>query len=103
MLSHVTVVRTDVVEERIASIIRVIRFGELGTIVFLRSLLLSLVTANVVPSSLILVALMIEAILSSETSVPTRSTRRNIPGDGILQSHRRETLKSYIALTGWSL
>jgi hypothetical protein len=26
-----------------------------------------------------------------------------IPEDGILHSHRREILKSYIALTGWSL
>jgi hypothetical protein len=26
-----------------------------------------------------------------------------IPEDTILHSHRRETLKSYIALTGWSL
>jgi hypothetical protein len=26
-----------------------------------------------------------------------------IPEDGILHSHRREHLKSYIALTGWTL
>jgi hypothetical protein len=26
-----------------------------------------------------------------------------IPEDGILLGHRRETLKSYIALTGWIL
>jgi hypothetical protein len=26
-----------------------------------------------------------------------------IPEDGILHSHCRETLKSYIALTGWAL
>jgi hypothetical protein len=26
-----------------------------------------------------------------------------IPEDGILHSHRREYLKSYIALTGWTL
>jgi hypothetical protein len=25
------------------------------------------------------------------------------PGDDILHSHRRETFKSYIALTGWTL
>jgi hypothetical protein len=26
-----------------------------------------------------------------------------IPEDGVLHSHRRENLKSYIALTGWAL
>jgi hypothetical protein len=26
-----------------------------------------------------------------------------IPEDGILHSHRRENLKSYVALTGWTL
>jgi hypothetical protein len=26
-----------------------------------------------------------------------------IPEDGILRGHRREKLKSYIALTGWTL
>jgi hypothetical protein len=62
-----------------------------------------LVAACVVPSSAILVTLMIEAISSFETSVLTRATWRNIPENGILHSHRRENLKSYIALTGWTL
>jgi hypothetical protein len=62
VLRRVALIRTDVSEERSASIIRVTRLGEL-----------------------------IEALCSSETSVPTRDTRRNIPEDGILHSHRLET------------
>jgi hypothetical protein len=62
-----------------------------------------LVTANDIPSSPILVALIMEEIRSSETSVLIRATRRNIPEDGTFHSHHRENLKSYIALTGWTL
>jgi hypothetical protein len=53
-----------------------------------------------VPSSLILSTMMMEAIRSSETSVLIRVKRRHFPEDNILHSHRRENLKSYIALTG---
>jgi hypothetical protein len=47
------------------------------------SVLQLLVTTNVVPSSPILVTLMMEAIHSSGTSVLTRATRRHIQEDGI--------------------
>jgi hypothetical protein len=54
------------------------------------------VTGNVVPSSLILVTLMMEVIHSSETSILRRATSFNISEDGILHSHCRENLKSYM-------
>jgi hypothetical protein len=85
MLPRVALVRTDVSEESIADIIRVTRI----------SVLRLLITANVLPSSPILLSLMIEAIRSSETLVLTRDIRRNVPGDGILHGHHRGNLKSY--------
>jgi hypothetical protein len=36
-----------------------------------------------------------EALSSSETSVLTRATQRNIPDNAIFHTHRRENLKSY--------
>jgi hypothetical protein len=64
-------VRTEVSEERSVSTIRLTRIGELGTTDGL------LVTASFVPSSPILVSVLMEAL--SEASALTRATRRNIP------------------------
>jgi hypothetical protein len=85
MLSGVAHVRTDVSEELSASILRATRICELRTVLAVTSNQLTLrrmlVTANVVPSLQILVTLMMEALISSETSVLTRTTRRNIGED----------------------
>jgi hypothetical protein len=93
MLRRVTLVRTDVSEELSASIMRMTRIGELGTMLAVirnrRTLLL--VTANVVPSSPILITLMMKELSFSEMSVHTRTTRRNIPGDSILLSQHALT------------
>jgi hypothetical protein len=84
---------TDVSEEAIASISRVIRISNLRL----------LATANIVSGTLILITLMMGAISSSLTSLLTRATRRHIPDDGNLHVYLLENLKSYVALTGWAL
>jgi hypothetical protein len=74
MLRRVAPARTDVPEESIASTIMATRIDLLGT--------KSAVTSN-------------------------RRALRNVsfyvPEDGTFRSHRHENLKSYIALTGWTL
>jgi hypothetical protein len=75
---------------------------EVSEELFLRSLIWFIITANVVLSSPDSVTLMIEALRSSEISIITRATLCNIAEDGILHSHLRENIKSYIALTSWT-
>jgi hypothetical protein len=70
MLRRMALVTADVSEELSASIIRFRRIDELGTTLAVTSNRLRL-RRN------------------------TKATRRNIPEDGILHSHRRENLKSY--------
>jgi hypothetical protein len=85
MLRRKALVRTYVSEELSTSFISVTGIGELGTILAVtsnrRTLRGLLVTASVVPSSPILVTLMKDALISSETLALTRATRRNVPED----------------------
>jgi hypothetical protein len=80
----------EVLKKHIASIISAERIRELHRVLQL------LGTVSFVPSSLIRFTLMMEQARSSETSVLTRATH-HIPENGILHSHRRENLKSYMA------
>jgi hypothetical protein len=116
MLRRVALVRTEVSQEHIIFNVMVTTIGELGTklavtckrntlwihCIFYR-LLRFLVTADVVPGSPIPVTLMREELRSSETSILTRSIRRNVQDDGILHSHRLENLHYYEVLLSWTL
>jgi hypothetical protein len=53
-------------------------------------------TAYLVPSSPNFVTLMVEAIRSSETSIPTRATRSHIPEYDNIHNYLCENLKSCV-------
>jgi hypothetical protein len=80
MLCRVARIRTDVSEESIASIIRVTRIGELGTLAVIRN------NSSPISVTPVVVLTIAHAVTSQKTA--------------ILHSRRRENLKSYIALTG---
>jgi hypothetical protein len=73
MLRRVASVRTDISEELSNSLIRMTRIDELGTMLAVTSYRRTL----------------------RRNTKWTRATRRNIPGDAILHSHRSEIFKSY--------
>jgi hypothetical protein len=98
MLRRVDIERTDVSEGRIAYIVYITRIDALWTTLavtgndmylsVVRFVCCLLLTFFIAPN---LVTLMIDAIISTETSVLTTATRRNIPEDDILHSYRPET------------
>jgi hypothetical protein len=97
----VALIRTDVSEDRIASIFRVHEREQVTErsckLLYRHRLVedsLSLQLRSVTCSHSC--TLKMEAIQSSETSVLIRATRCHLPEDDNHHSHRRENLKSYI-------
>jgi hypothetical protein len=110
MLRRVALVRTDVSEESITSVIRVTRIGNLGATLAETSNR----NTNILPPSSglprigelgttlflacrFLATLMMEVNCSSK-SLFLKETWRNIAEDGILHSHCHANLKSYLIL-----
>jgi hypothetical protein len=94
MWRRVALIRTDISGELSATIIRVARIGELGTLAATSKRRTLLSNTNV-PHLPILVTLVMQALRSSETSVFTRITPSNIPEDGILHTAVKTTNLTY--------
>jgi hypothetical protein len=54
--------------------------------------MLLLVSANIFPSALVPITLIMEVMSSSEKSVPTLAAWRHTQEDGIIHSHRHENM-----------
>jgi hypothetical protein len=71
------------------------RIGKLGT-------MLAVTSNRCKAAKKYYVTLMMKVLHSYETSVLRKATRRNIPGDDILHSHRRKNLRFYMDLFPYS-
>jgi hypothetical protein len=91
--------KNDVYLKQIPTIIRVERIQRVRNNMILRSALQLLVTVNILPSLLIPFTLMTELIGYPKLRF-LQESHGITSEDGTLHRHRRENLKSYIALTG---